>query len=223
MAMQEYAIRGPVLAPELIRTFLRGDLVLPVDAVLEAWRTSVRRECAESDLLTGYLRHRISHRNRRRIAPIFAMMRCQTPVIHPFADRGVLDAYLMLPRSSLVGQGAHSLAAMAGPAVLGQVPAGNTRLPLTYQFRARAWRETLRRLRTRWPARRRAPTALNPWQQRHLAMAKESELFDAKALDDHRFSVIHGIGHLAVTAIHVACRTGKMLPSAPPPRFVHAR
>jgi hypothetical protein len=223
MAMQEYAIRGPVVAPELIRTCLRSDLVLPADAVLEAWRASVRRECAESDPLTGYLRHRISHRNRRRIAPIFTMMRCQTPVIHPFDDRGVLDAYLTLPRSSLVGQGAHILAAMAGPAILGQVPAGNTRLPLAYQFRVRAWLETLRRLRTRWPARRRTPVSLSPWQQRHLAMAKESELFDAKALDDHRFALLDGIGHLAVTAIHVACLTGKTLPSAPLPRFVHAR
>jgi hypothetical protein len=212
-----------VVAPEILRACLRADLVLPVDAVLEAWRASVRRECAESDLLTGYLRHRISHRNRRRIAPIFTMMRCQTHVIHPFADRNVLDAYLTLPRSSLIGQGAHSLAAMAGPPILGQVPAGNTRLPLIYQYRVRAWLGILSRLRTRWPARGRAPVSLSPWQQRHLAMAKESELFDPQALDDHRFAVVDGIGHVAVTAIHVACLTGKMLPSAPAARFVRAR
>lgn len=194
---------------------LRPDLRVPEDDVMAAWATSFRHE-DDGDLVTTYLRHRMSHRNRRRIAPVFSLMRAGCSIVQPFADRRVLDAYLSLPLSSLRAQGVHRLVAMAGPSALGQVPVNATRLPFRYDTAARLWLDRARAIgrSVRGLRQRFSPSAPpTPRQQRFLAMATDSGLFDPGALATMPFGAVKA----GATAMHVAWMLGQELPSAPTP------
>jgi hypothetical protein len=227
VALREYHSRGPAVSPALLNRCLRPDLVVALRDVVDAFVESFRAEHAHSgDFLTTYLLHRASHRNRRRIAPVFHMMRVCTAMVHPFADRRVMNAYLELPPESVHAQGAHYLAAIDGLPLLGRVPADASRIPLKYEFRLRRLREAAKLLVLRWsrltggsaPSKRHGP--LSPRHRRHMAMALESGLFDPAALTasmaelaTRRSSIIK----LGATCLHVARVLGHELPSEPEP------
>lgn len=230
LALREFEIRGVVVPPALLTRCLRRDLLVSLEDIVTAFIESFHAEHADSDdLVTTYLQHRTSHRNRRRIASIFHMTRACTAVVHPFADRFVLDAYLELPRESIIAQGVHYLAAMYKLPALGRVPAGSSRLPLKYEFTARHWIERVTQL-ARWSRRlmltrkgQPRPIPLSPRHQRHIAMAQECGLFDpiglASSTDEllrNRRSIIK----LGATSLHVAWVLGTALPSAPVPTLL---
>jgi hypothetical protein len=230
VALREYHSRGAVVSPGLLRKCLRPDLLVPVHDIVDAFVEGFRAEHADSgDFLTTYLLHRASHRNRRRIAPVFHMMRICTAMAHPFADRLVMNVYLELPRDSVFAQGAHYLAAMYKVPLLGRVPADSSRLPLKYEFLLRRWRERAKFLVLRWrqlagvasgPDRRRS---LSLRHRRHIAMAVECGLFDPDALaasTEELAAKRSSIIKLGSTSLHIARVLGQELPSAPEPTLL---
>jgi hypothetical protein len=219
LAREEYEARAPRVPPSLVGACLRRDLVVPVEAVMASWIESYRR-AETGDLMATYVAHRLSHRNRRRVAPIFHSMRSLCTVLHPFADRAVMDAYLALPRRSLMGQAVHSLVAMAGPAALGDCPTDTFWWPLRFEMRAHRVLAMAKRLGRAWRARAGAAGKLVGGQRRHLAIASESDLFNAAALQRHQEELAVGAVALGATAMHVAGVTGVDLPTAPPPLFL---
>jgi asparagine synthetase B (glutamine-hydrolysing) len=230
LAQREYQIRGTAVSPALLSRILRRDLLVPLDNVQTAFLQGFRSEHAGSgDLLATYMLHRTSHRNRRRIAALFHSTRAGTTVVHPFGDRVVMDAYLALPRESLIDQGVHCLAAMYRLPALGRVPIGASWIPLKYEFAARHWVEPtkrlVRRIRRLVLAERaqHRPAALSLRHQRHIAIAQESGLFDPAALasaTDELAGNRRSIIKMGATALHVAAVIGCELPSAPRPTFL---
>jgi asparagine synthetase B (glutamine-hydrolysing) len=230
LAMREYQMRGAAVSPALLSKCLRHDLRVPQENILTAFVESVRSEYSDSnDLVTTYLLHRTSHRNRRRIASIFHSMRACTAVVHPFVDRCVLNAYLELPLESIMTQGTHYLAAMYELPALGRIPAGSSWLPLTQEFTVRRWLEGAKQLArgSRWlisaTRRRSRPAPLSPRHRSHIRMALESNLFDAVALassTDELAGNRRSIIKLGATALHVAWVMGHELPSAPGPTLL---
>jgi asparagine synthetase B (glutamine-hydrolysing) len=217
LARDEYAFRGPVVSPAVAAACLRRELVVPFEAVMTSWIESFRRAEA-GDLMTTYFAQRLTHRNRRRIAAVFHSMRSLCTVLHPFADRAVMEAYLTLPQRGLIGQRAHIRAAMAGPRALGDCPNDHLWWPLRFDPFVRPWYERTNRLRKRWLARPR-PGEQSATQRRNLMIASESDLYDPGALAAH--PDLHAEAwHLGASAMHVAAVTGAELPSVPPPLFL---
>lgn len=218
LARQEYATRGPVVPPAIVGACLRPDLVVPVEEVMASWIESYRR-AETGDLTTTYLVHRLSHRNRRRVAPVFHSMRSLCTVLHPFADRAVMDAYLALPVPSLLGQRVHGAVTMAGPPALGDCPTDTSWWPLRVEMRAQPWLAMAKDLSRAWRVRT-SPGRPVGTQRRQLGIARESELYDPAALQDHQENLANGAVLLGATAMHVACVIGADLPSAPPALFL---
>jgi hypothetical protein len=215
----------------LLSRILLPELVVPFGDVVSAWVESFRSaNAASDDLLTTYLLHRASHRNRRRIASVFHSVRACATAVHPFGDRHVLDAYLELPLGSIIGQGAHYLAAMYRLPALGWIPAGSSPLSLRQEFSVRWLMERAKQLarQCRWlvPAGRRprqSARTLSPRHQRHIRMARESSLFDSAAVAS-AMEELSGNGRaiikLGATALHVAVVTRCELSSAPRPTLL---
>jgi hypothetical protein len=216
LAMMELRARGLEVRPEVATACLAPEYRVDYDDVREAFVESFRRQYAETpDMLTTYLLHRTAHRNRRRIAPLFHSMRGLCNPRHPFTDRDVVNAYLSLPPASLLGQGAHSLAAMCGAPLLGTIPTGDFWAPLALEVRLRSWLRIGKALRSRFARHR--PTA-TWWSAtlRRINIACESPLYDplalARRLGDPE--VVIAVDKMAATALHVARMTGATLPSA---------
>jgi hypothetical protein len=221
LATEEYRRHGPAIPPDLVSRILRPEFVRPFDDVREAFLDSFRQE-HDGDLVTTYLRHRISHRNRRRVAPVFRLMSVCTTIVQPFADHFVLDAYLSLPVASLFAQAAHRLAATHGVPVLGSVSVGRSLLPLRYETEVAQWIERIREAGRRLPRRPRSRSRRrlrSPRHRQHLAMAAEVGLFDPSILGF--IELPQGtIIKLGATALHVAVMLGRSLPSAPTPKLL---
>jgi asparagine synthetase B (glutamine-hydrolysing) len=227
VAMSEFRLRGTEVPPELAAACLSPELIVPYEDIVGSFLESYRRQYADTpDMVTTYLLHRIENRNRRRIAPTFNGMRTLCSARHPFTDRFVIEAYLEMPISSLIGQGAHCLVAMDGVPELGSVSTGASWLPLKYEVACRRWMATAKesRRQIQAAARRligRSPDAATWWpgRLRRFAVARESPLFNRHALDARRNDapLVRAVGKLAATAIHVAAMSRTPLPSAPPP------
>ncbi len=234
LARKQYRTQEAAVAPELAAQCLRPDLVVPHERLLQSFEESFRRLDAEpGDLSTAFLRWRLSHRNRWRVALNFHSLRLHAIPVHPFADRFVMDAYLSLPEASLLGQPVHCLAAMEGVPALGEVPTGDNPFSLRRELvvrrllvRGKRIAGELRRLRAAVGRRRARDVPVLPRHRRLLAAAAESGLFapDLADLAVWRNPANRGAAaKLGSTAIHFAWATGRRLPSAPEPLFLHDR
>jgi len=234
LARRQYQTQETAVAPELLRQCLRPDLLVTHERLLESFAETFRRLGSDArDLNAAYLRQRLSHRNRWRVASNFHKLRLHAIPVHPFADRLVMDAYLSLPEKSLLGQPVHCMAAMEGVPAFGDVPTGNNPFSLRRELSitrllvlGKRLASDVRRVRAAFRRGRTRDVPPSPRHVRLLRTADESGLFVPGLVDLPAWRNPENRGaaaKLGSTSIHYACTTGRRLPSAPTPLFLPDR